>query len=105
MATRRASTIILRPMDSRRRQIDVPMRALFITTLLVLCGAAPHGQTHVPPAASIDIAIPSAPTPVRIAGRMHLAYELHITNFRNVELALTRIEILGGDRTATPLAS
>jgi murein DD-endopeptidase MepM/ murein hydrolase activator NlpD len=42
--------------------------------------------------------------PVRIGGRVHLAYELHITNFRTLDLALTRIDVLGDSSNASPLA-
>ncbi|MBM0105943.1 M23 family metallopeptidase [Steroidobacter sp. S1-65] len=47
---------------------------------------------------SVDIQIPSAPTPVTIAGARHLAYELHITNFRPVDVVLKRLEILDAGR-------
>lgn len=50
---------------------------------------------------SIDIQIPVAPIPVRIAGKTHLGYELHITNFRSLDVALARIEVLGGNRQGT----
>src|SRR5918996_269010 len=46
---------------------------------------------------SIDIQIPVQPIPVKISGKKHLAYELHITNFRNLDVALTRIEVLDAD--------
>jgi murein DD-endopeptidase len=45
----------------------------------------------------VDVQIPSQPIPVNIAGKRHLAYELHITNFRPTEVALTRIEVLAAD--------
>lgn len=41
---------------------------------------------------SVDVQVPVAPTPVRIAGRRQLAYELHITNLREVDVLLTGIE-------------
>jgi murein DD-endopeptidase len=62
-------------------------------------------QILVPPAASLDVHVTAAPIPVRIGGRVHLVYELHVTNFRAIDLALTRIEILDDDRDRTPLAS
>jgi hypothetical protein len=47
---------------------------------------------------SVDIQIPVAPIPVTIAGKRHLAYELHITNFRPFDVALSRLEVVGADR-------
>lgn len=79
---------------------------LFIATLIVF--AASYGniaQVLVPPGASLDVQVPAAPAPVRIGGKVHLAYELHITNFRVVDLALTRIEVSAGKRTGGPLAA
>jgi len=58
-------------------------------------------QVLVPPGASVEVHIPAAPMPVRIGGRIHLVYELHITNFRTVDLGLRRIDVLGDGK---PLA-
>lgn len=52
---------------------------------------------------SVDVQIPVPPAPVRIAGRVHLGYELHITNLNPSEVSLTRIEVLDADR-GTPLS-
>ena len=43
---------------------------------------------------SVDLQVPVAPAPVRIAGRLHLAYELHASNFRPFPVLLTRVEVL-----------
>jgi murein DD-endopeptidase MepM/ murein hydrolase activator NlpD len=51
-------------------------------------------------AVPVDIAIPVAPTPVRANGKMHLVYELHLTNFRAQSLELTRIEVLRDEANA-----
>lgn len=49
----------------------------------------------------IQMSIPVAPTPVRIAGRLHLVYELHLTNPRADSVVITRIRLhpplRGGD--------
>jgi murein DD-endopeptidase len=80
--------------------------ALLIATMLVFAGSHRHvAQVLVPPSASLDVQVTAAPMPVRIGGRIHLAYELHITNFRAVDLALTRIDVLGDERNRDPLAS
>ena len=60
---------------------------MFLAVLLLLSTRAPLVQ-------SLDVQIPMAPTPVTIAGKPHLVYELHVTNFRNVDLALTELEIV-----------
>lgn len=46
---------------------------------------------------SVDIQIPVPPALVSISGKRHLVYELHITNFRPVDVALTRVEVLNAD--------
>lgn len=47
-------------------------------------------------AVPVDIEIPIAPSPVKADGKIQLAYELHLTNFRANNLELTRIEVFGG---------
>lgn len=64
-----------------------------------------RAQVLVPPGASLDVQVPAAPVPVPIGGKVHLAYELHITNFRAVDVALTRIEVSADKRTGGPLAA
>lgn len=49
---------------------------------------------------SVDVQVPVPPTPVTISGKRHLVYELHITNFRSVDVALTRVEVLNADNNA-----
>ncbi len=56
-------------------------------------------------AVPVDLEIPVAPTPVKANGKVHLFYELHITNFRAKNLELTRVEVLGDAANALPLAS
>src|SRR5260370_11558219 len=56
-------------------------------------------------AVPVDVEIPVAPTPVRANGKMHLLYELHLTNFRAKSLELTRLEVLKDEVNALPLAS
>jgi murein DD-endopeptidase MepM/ murein hydrolase activator NlpD len=53
-------------------------------------------------AVPIDIDIPVAPTPVKADGKIHLFYELHLTNFRAKNLELTRIEVFN-DASVNPL--
>jgi len=53
----------------------------------------------------VEVAVPSAPIAVRGAGASHLFYELHLTNFRNAPIELTRVVVLAGDDTSAVLAS
>ena len=68
---------------------------MILFTLLNPASVLP--QTRTPLIQSIDVQIPISPTPVMVAGKKHLVYELHITNFRNFDIALTRLEILNAD--------
>jgi hypothetical protein len=48
--------------------------------------------------APIEMVVPVAPTPWRGGdGKMHLAYEAHVTNFASRELSLRRFEVLAPD--------
>ncbi|WP_153067077.1 M23 family metallopeptidase [Steroidobacter cummioxidans] len=67
---------------------------LALTMLLgSLDSSAATPQPRSPLVQSVDIQIPSPPMPVTIAGRKHLAYELHITNFRPFDVELLQVEI------------
>ena len=60
---------------------------MLVSFLLLLSARTPLVQ-------SVDVQIPVPPAPVTIAGKPHLVYELHVTNFRNVDLTLTELEIV-----------
>lgn len=85
----------------RTNQAALLLIAIF---LFLISSRQIAAQVRMPAGASLDIQIPVAPIPVRINGKRHLAYELHITNFRTFDLALARVEVFNGDRTAVPLA-
>src|SRR6266550_3242932 len=53
----------------------------------------------------IDIEIPVAPTPVKANGKMHLLYELHLTNFSARNLEITQVEVLNDSPKDLILAS
>ena len=55
-------------------------------------------------AVPVDVEIPVAPTPVRANGKMHLLYELHLTNFRAKSLELTRVAVFKDAANVQPLA-
>jgi len=80
------------------------MKALWLTGLLMLAGGATpaSAQARAPIDLPLDLEVPIAPTPVKADGKIHLVYELHLTNFSPNELTLARVEVLGRD--ATPIA-
>lgn len=49
------------------------------------------------PSIALDSHVPMPPTPVMAEGKLQLAYELHLTNFRGAEITLQQIEVLGDD--------
>jgi murein DD-endopeptidase len=53
---------------------------------------------------SVDVQVPWAPVPVTVAGRAHLVYELHITNFRPFEVELMRIAVHDPERQGVAFA-
>jgi murein DD-endopeptidase len=69
---------------------------LLIAMLLgpLAVGAAPRS----PRVQSVDVQIPATPMPVTIAGKRHLAYELHITNFRPFDVELLRVDVIDGEQ-------
>jgi len=71
-------------------QLRIPALALVLAAALPPPGAAQGRERLVQ---SIDIHIPFLPTPFVVAGRRHLAYELHLTNFRPFEIALTGVQV------------
>lgn len=66
--------------------------------LFVTMSSSPSAQSRAPLVQSVDMQVPVAPIPVTSGGKRYLAYELHVTNFRTVDVALTRLEVLDADR-------
>src|SRR3954467_1756078 len=103
--------------EQARRRCSIAMReticmsaarrfAVVIATVVTVAGF--HGSANqivVPAAASLDLHVPAPPMPVRIGGRLHLVYELHITNFRSTDLTLTRVDVFGDRLDGAPLVS
>jgi murein DD-endopeptidase len=52
--------------------------------------------------APVEVMVLCAPTPVRAEGKFHLVYELHITNFGQKDVTLTKVEVLG-DKSGSPI--
>ena len=44
------------------------------------------------------------PTAVRAEGKLHLVYEIHVTNFRQKDITLRRVEVRG-DKSAVPITT
>jgi murein DD-endopeptidase MepM/ murein hydrolase activator NlpD len=89
--------------DVAMNRLQLQRRCVGYTALIaaafVLADAQKNAaQTTVPPAASLDVQVPAAPIPVKIEGRSHLAYELHLTNYRTVELSLSRLDVMDANR-------
>lgn len=74
--------------------------SIMIATMLATMLQAEHAASEPrrPLVQTVDFHVPSAPTPVTIAGKRHLAYELHVTNFRPVDVELLRVDVLDADR-------
>lgn len=75
------------------------IRALVVmTTGTLLAHVAPASEPRQPLTQSVDIQIPVTPAPVTIAGKRHLGYELHITNFRPVDVELLSVDVTDAAR-------
>jgi murein DD-endopeptidase len=68
--------------------------ACVISAAVLLAAMPTWAQSRPPVMQSLDIEISVAPAPVTIAGQRHLAYELHLSNLRPNEVALTRVEVV-----------
>src|SRR5438045_1465292 len=71
------------------------MNAFTLFVGLLAIGSSGLGQavSDVP----IDVHVPMHPTPVEANGKVHLVYELHLTNFKTPSLKLTDVEITDED--------
>ncbi len=76
-----------------RESAPILTLALVLLAALALPASAPLAA-RPPQVQSLDIQVPVPPTPVRIAGRNLLAYELHITSFRPVDVALLAVNVV-----------
>jgi murein DD-endopeptidase MepM/ murein hydrolase activator NlpD len=80
--------------------------ALMTISLALLVSVTSPGLIFAqkPAAVPVDLEIPLAPTPVQANGKLHLLYELHVTNFRARSLELARVEVLKDGVDNSPLA-
>jgi murein DD-endopeptidase len=54
--------------------------------------------------ASVEVMVLCAPTPLSAEGKLHLVYEVHITNFGSKDLTLRKLQVFG-DKSPAPLAA
>jgi hypothetical protein len=62
--------------------------------MTVLAWLPARAQSGVPLRQAFDVEVPNAPTPVKVAGKMSLVYELHLSNFAAEPLTLRRVTVL-----------
>jgi murein DD-endopeptidase len=76
-------------------------------SLFFICGVHSgfHASAQIQPSVGVVLDVPVAPTPVKADGKAYLLYELHITNFRDDSLELSRLEVLTDGAGTPPLAS
>ncbi|MGB2805505.1 MAG: M23 family metallopeptidase [Candidatus Zixiibacteriota bacterium] len=80
--------------------------ALLLSVLIILVpfhhGCAEDLAKSVAP---IQVRVPFVPPPFLGNGRVHIAYELHLANFRDIEFTLNQIEIFAPEDPSHPLAT
>jgi murein DD-endopeptidase len=74
------------------------MRIRVLAVLLCLIATLAEGRQPV--VQSLDVSIPQQPAVVTVDGVRHLVYEVHITNLRPVDVALTRVEVVDADNAS-----
>lgn len=73
-------------------------------TLAVMAAmAAGQSSNRAPMVEGIELQVPTLPATVRIAGTLHVAYELHVTNLRAADIVISRLQVLDA-RTRAPIA-
>jgi hypothetical protein len=81
--------------------------AVAFALLCIFCVSLPHGASGAELAKSIapiHLQVPLEPVPFKGNSRVGLAYELHLSNYRNIEFTLSLIEVFSIDDPNHPLA-
>jgi murein DD-endopeptidase len=74
---------------------SISIAALLIAGTVILA----HGQPRTPIVQAVDLSVPLPPVSFNQSGSSELVYELHVTNFQQVDVVLTAI------RVKTPLGT
>jgi murein DD-endopeptidase len=74
------------------------------TILWLALSVSLQAQERTPVVQSVDLLIPMAPMTVPIAGKTHIVYELHITNFLSVDVSLVRLQVLAAGSSGISIA-
>ena len=72
--------------------INVSTPPLLLATLGLLAGSAAGAAGQI--TAPVDVRIPTVPSPVMGDGMLHVAHELHVTNYAPVPVTLTRLRAM-----------
>lgn len=88
-------------MNRRRRLVGLPAAATVLAAFLGTASST-EAQLAFPPPVSIHV--PVSPAPVRAMDHSYLLYELHVTNYAPVDLALRRVDVFL-DNDTVPLVS
>ncbi len=70
----------------------------------ILC-PLPSIQAQTQFGVPVQVEVPIIPMPFKADGKYHIAYELHVTNFRAADLTLLRVDVLGEKGSAAALGS
>jgi len=84
------------------RSFFCAFRCLF--ALAILCGISEPARARER-GPSVDVICPADPIPARIAGRLVLSYELHVTNFDRVSLTIAMVDVFGDSEQGAHLLS
>jgi murein DD-endopeptidase len=76
---------------------------LCIVVFGTACTVAIDAQTRF--GVPVHIEVPVGPSPVKAEGKVHLVYEVHVTNFREPDLTLLKFEVIGRQPDTVILAS
>lgn len=70
------------------RKFIIIVAAVLVSTLTLV-----HGQSRAPIVQGVDLSVPVTPVSFDESGSRELVYELHITNFQQVDVVLTSIRV------------
>jgi murein DD-endopeptidase len=74
---------------------------LLVVLLCLCCGSDSQVQNRRAP---VELIVFCPPTPAHAEGKVHLVYELHVTNFDQKDVILRRVDVLA-DNSAAPIVT